>query len=410
MLSCHPMNNKPLQDFPHENEAAPGVKPEERPNLMTKWMESLVHLGLGETAVRIGTNGLTILFVILVVWLMQTLYKPSNLGWTASVQAAGATETTPVPELEAAQLPSPIALAMDGVLRQTISHTIIPSRPREDVVKYTVQTGDSVFIIADKFGLKPSTILFGNFNALKNNVDFLKPGQVLNILPVDGTYYQWQGSETLSGVAKFYKADPQAIINSPANHLDPDTIGDPSHPNIPSGTWLVVPGGSYLFAWNAPIVSRTGSPATTRVIGPGECGPISGGLVGYGTFIFPTTEHWLSGTDYRPDVGHYGVDFAGAQGNAIFAADAGVVVYSGWNTWGYGNLVIVDHGNGWQSLYAHMLNLPPVTCGQSVGQGDVIGLVGMTGGTSTGPHLHFEVSYNGAPVNPHTILDIPTTP
>ena len=125
-------------------------------------------------------------------------------------------------------------------------------------------------------------------------------------------------------------------------------------------------------------------------------------------FIFPTVEHWLSGTDYRPDVGHYGVDFAGAQGNAIYAADAGVVVYSGWNTWGYGNLVIIDHGNGWQSLYAHMVNTPSVTCGQGGGQGDVIGLVGMTGGTSTGPHLHFEVSYNGAPVNPHTILDIPS--
>jgi murein DD-endopeptidase MepM/ murein hydrolase activator NlpD len=344
--------------------------------------------------------------VILVVWLMQTLYKQSV--FTPNVLAAGETAPTPTPGLDPAQWPTEAALALDGVSRQAVLHTTIPSRPREDVTQYTVQKGDSVFVIADKFGLKPSTILFGNFAVLSNNVDLLKPGEVLNILPVDGTYYQWQGSETLTGVAKFYNADPQDIINSPANQLNPDT--DLKHPNIPSGTWLVVPGGSYQFAWNAPIVSRTGGPVATRVIGPGECGPISGGLVGYGTFIFPTVEHWLSGTDYRPDIGHYGVDFAGASGNAIYAADAGVVVYSGWNTWGYGNLVIVDHGNGWQSLYAHMLNLPPVTCGQSVGQGDVIGLVGMTGGTSTGPHLHFEVSYNGAPVNPHTILDIPTTP
>ncbi len=404
------MNNKPLQEFPQENEGAKGEQPSERPNLITNWMASLVHLGLGEPVMRIGTNGLTILFVILVVWLMQTLYQPANLGWASNVQAAQAsgTQPTPSPVLDSAQLPAQVALALDGVSPQAILHTIIPSRHREDVVMYTVQKGNSVFVIADKFGLKPSTILYGNFTALKNNVDFVKPGQVLNILPVDGTYYQWQGSETLTGVAKFYKADPQAIIDSPANHLDPATIGDMSHPNIPSGTWLVIPGGSYLFAWNAPVVSRTGGPVTARVIGPGECGPVSGGLVGYGTFIFPTVEHWISGTDYRPDVGHYGVDFAGAEGNAIYAADAGVVVYAGWNTWGYGNLVIIDHGNGWQSLYAHMEDASMrVSCGQSVGQGDVIGLVGMTGGTSTGPHLHFEVSYNGAPVNPHTILDIP---
>ena len=402
------MDNKPLQEFPQEAEAAAGEQPKERPNLITKWMESLARLGLGESAMRIATNAITIVFVIMVVWLMQTLYKPANLGWsTSSVQAAADVSPTPAPVVDAAQLPALIAFALDGVPRQAISHTIIPTRPREDVVQYTVVTGDSVFVIADKFGLKPSTILFGNFNTLKNNVDYVRPGQILNILPVDGTYYQWQGSETLTGVAKFYNADPQEIINSPANHLDPDTIGDLNHPNIPGGTWLVIPGGSYLFAWNAPIVSRSGSSATTRVVGPGSCGPISGGLMGYGTFIFPTVEHWLSGTDYRTDVGHYGVDFAGSSGNAIYAADAGVVVYSGWNTWGYGNLVIVDHGNGWQSLYAHMVDTPPVSCGQSVGQGDVIGYVGMTGGTSTGPHLHFEVSYNGAPVNPHSVLNIP---
>jgi murein DD-endopeptidase MepM/ murein hydrolase activator NlpD len=355
---------------------------------------------------RIGTNVVTILAVFLVVLLMQTLYKQA--GGVPTVHAA-ANQATPIPTLNLASiLPSEAGGIVDGVSRQAIMHTIIPTRPREDVIQYTVQPGDSVFVIADKFGLKPSTILYGNFNTLSNNVDLLKPGQVLNILPVDGVYYQWQGTESLNAVAKYYNADPQAIIDSPANHLDPDTIGDLSHPNIPGGTWLVVPGGYYLFAWNAPVASRSGGPATTRVTGPGSCGPVSGGLIGYGTWIFPTVEHWLSGTDYRPDVGHYGVDFAGAEGNAIYAADAGVVVYAGWNTWGYGNLVIIDHGNGWQSLYAHMEDgSMRVSCGQSVGQGDVIGLVGMTGGTSTGPHLHFEVSYNGAPVNPHTILDIP---
>ena len=234
------MDNKPLQEFPQEAEAAAGEQPKERPNLITKWMESLARLGLGESAMRIATNAVTILFVIMVVWLMQTLYKPSNLGWSTNVQAAADVSPTPAPVLESAQLPALVAFALDGVPRQAISHTTIPTRPREDVVQYTVVQGDSVFVIAYKFGLKPSTILFGNFNTLKNNVDYLRPGQILNILPVDGTYYQWQGSETLTGVAKFYNADPQEIINSPANHLDPDTIGDLEHPNIPGGTWLVI--------------------------------------------------------------------------------------------------------------------------------------------------------------------------
>jgi len=400
------MENNPLQEIPPENAEATGEKPKEQPNLITKWMESLAHLGLGESAMRIGMNAVTILMVILVVWLMQTIYKQS--GFVPNVLAAGQASPTPTVALDVAQLPAEATLALDGVARLAVSHTIIPSRPREDVSKYTVQPGDTVFTIANKFGLKPSTILFGNYATLSNDVDLLRPGQVLNILPVDGVYYQWQGNETLTGVAKYYNANPQDIINSPSNHLDADIVGDPAHPNIPAGTWLVIPGGYYVFYWNAPIASRSGAPVNARVSGAGYCGAVSGGPIGYGTFIFPTVEHWLSGTDYRPDLNHFGVDFAGALGNAVYATDAGVIVYAGWNDWGYGNLIIVDHGNGWQSYYGHLSQIN-VQCDQGVGQGDVIGLVGSTG-HSTGPHLHFELHYNGAPVNPHTVLDIPSSP
>ena len=74
------MDKNPLQEFPRENEGATGEQPKERPNLITKWMESLAHLGLGESAMRIATNVITIIFVVLVVWVMQTLYKPADLG------------------------------------------------------------------------------------------------------------------------------------------------------------------------------------------------------------------------------------------------------------------------------------------------------------------------------------------
>jgi murein DD-endopeptidase MepM/ murein hydrolase activator NlpD len=77
-------------------------------------------------------------------------------------------------------------------------------------------------------------------------------------------------------------------------------------------------------------------------------------------------------------------------------------VYAGWNNWGYGNVVVINHGNGWQTLYAH-LSAINVTCGQSVYQTNVIGLVGDTG-NSAGSHLHFEMMYNGTKVNPHDYL------
>jgi murein DD-endopeptidase MepM/ murein hydrolase activator NlpD len=402
------MDNKPLQELPQENEAETGEQPQERPNLITRWMESLARLGLGESAMRLGTNLMTVLVVMLVAWLMQTLYKQAVLGWTPSVQAAPASsEPTAVPTLETVPLPDTVAFALDGVSPQANSHTTIPTRPRVDVVKYTVQKGDSIFSIAEKYALNPTTILFGNYTTLKDSPNLIKPGQQLNILPVDGTYYEWQGTESLTKVAQVFGVEAEAIVNYPGNHLEPDTIGDLSSPNVPGGTWLIVPGGKREFtSWTAPAQLVRSDPSV-HVWGAGVCSGISYVQVGYGTFVYPTTEHWLSGTPYTPSLRHFGVDFAGAEGNAVYATDAGTVVYSGWNSWGYGWLVIIDHGNGWQSLYAHLSQIN-AGCGQNVGQGDLIGLIGMTGGTSTGPHLHFELlNSTYGYVNPLDFLPAP---
>lgn len=378
------MDNKPLQDFPQETEGKLGETSEQRPNLVTRWMERLAHLGLGELTLRIGTNVLAVLMVVTVIWLLQR----ANLGKSTGLPAGS--NPTVEPTQPISQLPVEIAFALDGIPRQAEIHTTIPSRPRVDVITYTVQEGDSIFRIADNFGLQPTTILFGNQNILKDHPNLIKQGQVLNILPVDGTYYEWQGVENLNQVAVRFGVEVGSIINYPGNHLDPDTIGDVNNPNIAAGTWLIVPGGKSEFnSWTAPAQLVRSNPST-RAWGPGVCTGISYVQVGYGTFVYPTTQHWLSGTPYRPDLRHFAVDFAGAEGNGVFATDAGTVVYSGWNDWGYGNLIVIDHGNGWQSLYAH-LSAIKVGCGQNVGQGEMIGLVGMTGGTSTGPHLHFEL-------------------
>ncbi|MCL9660463.1 peptidoglycan DD-metalloendopeptidase family protein [Paenibacillus hunanensis] len=96
---------------------------------------------------------------------------------------------------------------------------------------------------------------------------------------------------------------------------------------------------------------------------------------------------------------HTGIDLAAAQGTPIYAADGGTVVVASWMN-GYGNVVIIDHGNGIQTLYAHIRDGGTVvSVGQSVGRGDKIAEVGSTG-NSTGPHCHFEVRVNGTPVDP----------
>jgi LysM repeat protein len=270
------------------------------------------------------------------------------------------------------------------------------------VFTYTVTAGDTLFGIAEKFGLKPETILWGNQFVLGDNPHNLRPEQVLNILPTDGAYHRWSQGDGLNGVAKFFNVTPEDIINYPGNHLSPETIGDYANPNIEPGTWLVIPGGRREFvSWSAPAIPRD-NPGVAKVLGPGACGSIVDGAVGVGAFIWPANNHFLSGFDYNPSANHSGIDVDGETGDPIYAADNGVVVYAGWNNWGYGNVVVINHGNGWQTLYAH-LSAYNVACGSSVFQGSVVGAMGSTG-NSTGSHLHYEMMYNGGKVNPHDYL------
>ena len=286
-----------------------------------------------------------------------------------------------------------------GVSRDAMLHTVFPERPRLDVIKYVVDVGDSLFGIAEKFNLKPETILWGNFDVLQDDPHRLAPDQELNIPPVDGTLYEWHEGDGLNGVASFFGVEPEEILQWPGNHLDPSM--DPQNPNIESGALLIVPGGRReLISWSAPRITRS-NPAVARILGPGACGTVVDGVVGTGTFIYPTTSQHLSGFDYSSV--HPGIDLAGNTGNAIFASDSGVVVYSGWNDWGYGYVVVVDHGTGWQTLYAH-LSVINVVCGQSVIQGDVIAGMGSTG-NSSGSHLHFEMMHDDyGKVNPWLYL------
>jgi murein DD-endopeptidase MepM/ murein hydrolase activator NlpD len=364
-------------------------------------METLVHMGLGETVMRMGTNIVALIVIAATILLLQRFYHDAPLPGTTG-EAAAASATTPTPFVESNTVQAAQSFSLDGVPRMADLHTIIPNRPRQDVIKYKVQKGDSVIAIAEKFGLKPETLLFSN-DILGDNPHNLQPGQEINILPTDGIYRQWQAGEGLNGVAEFYGVTADAIINLPGNHLDPDTIGDYANPNIAPGTWLIIPGGTRSFTWGAPLGVTRDDPAVAKVLGVGSCGKVVGGAVGLGYFIWPANHHYLSGYDYSVETNHRGIDVDGETGDPVYAADAGVIVYAGWNDYGYGYMIMIDHGTGWQTLYAH-LSAIYVVCGQSVDMGAVIGAIGSTG-RSSGSHLHFELMHTKfGKVNPWDYL------
>jgi len=141
--------------------------------------------------------------------------------------------------------------------------------------------------------------------------------------------------------------------------------------------------------WQLPTLSSQGRQTTGRGWSPepGACpGPFDG-AIGSGSFAWPTAAHYLSGWDYRAD--HLGIDIAAKTGVAITAADSGVIIFAGVSTWGYGNLIIIDHGNGWQTAYAHLSQIN-VSCGQTVFQGNLIAWPA-TPATPTGRTCHFEM-------------------
>jgi murein DD-endopeptidase MepM/ murein hydrolase activator NlpD len=275
--------------------------------------------------------------------------------------------------------------------RKLTLRTLIPERPRYQVLKHTVQRGDSIFAISKAFNIKPDSLLWANYETLKDDPHSLRPGMELNIPPTDGVYYRWKENDTLAKVSSELKANPEDIINWPGNNLDL------ASPVIEPGQWVMVPGGEREYQqWIVPTIA-VGRSGTSRV-GGSSC---SGGAVGSGGFIWPTANNFLSGNDYY--AGHLAIDIAAGEGSPVYAADSGVVTMAagGWNG-GYGNVVQVNHGNGYVTLYAHLSVINVSVC-QSVGRGQTIGAAGNTG-NSFGAHLHFEVRLNGGFVNPWYVL------
>jgi murein DD-endopeptidase MepM/ murein hydrolase activator NlpD len=338
----------------------------------------------------------------LLSWTFTAVVVLAMIGgymWRPGLVFSAASETTPTPTLgPALQLPDLPTVSPIGLERQAVDHTAgAPKEWRDDPIDYTVQTGDSIFGIAKQFGITPETVMWANYDVLKDNPDMLSIGQTLKIPPTTGILYQWQDGDTLEAVAGRYGATVEDILTWPGNHLDI------SNPEIKTGTYIMIPNGHREFVqWIVPIVARGKAGVIKNILGPGGC-DVSGGAVGSGAFIWPSYNHYLSGNDFSSF--HLGIDIAAGMGSEVWAADTGVVVYAGAISGGYGNMVMIDHGNGYQTLYAHLSRIM-VTCGQSVYRGQLIAYSGSTG-NSTGPHLHFEVRYNGGFVNPWKVLPAP---
>lgn len=397
-------------DNHHREDGANQSQQEHTAGFLSGFRKLLGNILEGENGKRIGTIVGVVLLVAIAVIAMRAFSlnsqnAPDNLSVFAEESDGGdQVEGQNGASGGALEMPSFVidqANLQYGIQRVALIHTSIPTRARVDVLVYTVEQGDSLFGIAETFGLKPETVLWGNFDTLKDNPHTLQPGQELNILPINGTYHEWREGESLIKVAEYYGVDPLEIIRWPGNKIDIYDF-DIDNPTFATGQQLIVPGGSReLVDYGPPAITRD-NPAIAATYGPGHCGTIYTGSVGVGVFLWPTTERWISGYDYNPGAGHPAIDIAGSLGNPVWASDNGVIVYAGWSNYGYGNLIVVDHGNGWQTLYAHM-NSISVGCGQSVNQGQGIGGLGSTG-NSSGPHLHFEMIYMGSKVNPWNFL------
>jgi murein DD-endopeptidase MepM/ murein hydrolase activator NlpD len=314
---------------------------------------------------------------------------------STTVAQASAPVPTAAPDEEPDQVPMP-ALggpeAFVSIGRGIQLKTNAPAdKPRYKPVEYRVSRGDSIFAISESYKLEPETILWANYDVLQDDPHSLKPGQVLSIPPANGIYYQWKENDTLELVANEFKASIEDILSFPGNDIDL------TNPTIDSGTWVMIPGGEREFVqWLVPTVASgaSGTSSTSQSACPG-------GAVGSGSFTWPADSHFLSGNDYWS--GHLGIDIAAGEGAAVYAADSGVVTMAqGGYNYGYGNVIQIDHGNGYSSVYAHLSVIGVGAC-TSVSAGQWIGASGNTG-NSQGAHLHFEVRQNGGFINPWFVL------
>ncbi len=257
--------------------------------------------------------------------------------------------------------------------------TQVSDKPPAEVREYTISAGDTVSLIASKFGVSEDTIYWENDITPKT---LLKPGNKLRILPVTGVKHTVSRGETVQSIAKKYDSSSQAIVDWPYNTFVNDEVFE-----LAVGQTLVIPDGV-----KPDEVQVNPRPSIARLT------PDAGSITASGNWVWPTAGRITQGFAWY----HKGLDIANHDGPPVVAADSGRVIAVLSTKYGYGNHIIIDHGNGFQTLYAHLSSFR-VEVGQNVAKGSIIGIMGSTG-RSTGTHLHFEIRQNGAALPPLSFL------
>lgn len=264
------------------------------------------------------------------------------------------------------------------IVGDDVFQTKISQKPRDEILTYSVQNGDTLSTIAQKFGVSTETIKWAN----DLTSDSLTVGDELKILPVTGMSHKVASGDTVYSIAKKYDSNPQAIADFPFNDFaNPETF------SLVVGQVVIVPDG----------VKPSEKPTFVRrqYIAAGPAVFSNSGIAWPVQGLISQFAAWY----------HMALDITAPVGTPIIASQNGTVSKALAGTWdgGYGTNVMISDGAGTESLYAHMsaLNVGP---GDSVVAGKtIVGWVGLTGRT-TGAHLHFEIRKNGALVNPLTYL------
>ncbi len=295
-------------------------------------------------------------------------------------------------QAEEVRLPEPVVfeplpvggspLQESGVLvRAPVPFTLIPDRPRDGVITYTVDIDDTVLGIAERFHLNPNTIVWANLEDLSKPF-VMEVGEILLIPPVDGVLHTVKEGDTVAKIAKLYKVTDEAIVSYTPNNLT--SVDDA----LTVGAVLIVPDGD-----RTPPEQVAAAPSAPRG-GTGTSAPWRAAGFVWPSYGRLTQRFWLPA--------HPAIDIGGPIGTPVMAADDGTVITAGWSSVGYGNMILIRHADGFVTLYAHLSRID-VSYGDSVARGQRIGAIGSTG-RSTGPHLHFEVQYGGRSYNPLVYL------
>ena len=311
-------------------------------------------------------------------WDNETIHFQPTIAsdGSASISLGGSAQSLPV-------------LADSSLVPQLDPKTFVGKQPTHQFETYVVEQGDAPASIAERFGINTETILGGN-PQLTNEASALQTGTELVILPIDGVLHNVQRGDTLESLSQQYGVPVEDIIAYESNNLEfPYRLYEE--------TQIMIPGAipDVGFVWNPPSLASISGNNSADIGG----GNARFAVQGTGFHQWPIAARRISQGYWY---GHQAIDVSASEGTAVVASDRGTVTWASWNVYCYGNLVVINHGNGYETFYAHLSSIG-VTPGQIVEKGQYIGASGNTG-CSSGPHLHYEIRFNTGRDNPLSYL------